>query len=297
MGDSAMITAASASAGGAAAGRKFPWLLIGWFGLLLFSLYYPVLIHMVRDWYVDDNMGHGFFVPVVSAWLVWQQRAKLLAAAYQPNLWGLAVVLLGGLLLVAGTYAVEQTVMRGSFLIALWGAVITLGGFRLLWDLAFPLFLLVFMIPLPAVIYNQITFPLQMFASQVAETVLSLLGIPVLREGNILELPSQRLSVVEACSGIRSLMSLTYLAFIYGYFFENRYWIRTVLLVLTPVIAILVNAARVTVTGLLSEYDPELAAGAFHSMEGWFMFLLALLLLVAVHRLLRRFAPLHASQS
>lgn len=280
-----------------AGARGFPWLLIAWIGLLLAVLYYPVLFQMARDWYRDDNMGHGFFVPLVSAWIIWQQRGKLLAAAYRPNLWGLGIVLLGGLLLVAGTYAVEQTVMRGSFLISLWGAVVTLGGFRLLWDLAFPLFLLVFMIPLPAVIYSQITFPLQMFASQVAETALSLLGIPVLREGNILELPSQRLSVVEACSGIRSLMSLTYLSLIYGHLFESRLWLRIVLLLLTPVIAIVVNAARVTITGLLSEYDPELAVGAFHTMEGWFMFLLALMLLVLVHRLVGRIARRYGSQS
>jgi len=279
------------------AARRFPWLLIGWVGLLLVLLYFPALRNMVLDWAHDDNMGHGFFVPFVSAWIIWQQRTKLLAASYRPNLWGLAIVLLGGLLLVAGTYAVEQTVMRGSFLISLWGAVVTLGGFRLLLDLAFPLLLLVFMIPLPAVIYNQITFPLQMFASQVAETALSLLGIPVLREGNILELPSQRLSVVEACSGIRSLMSLTYLSLIYGYLFESRLWLRAVLLVLTPGIAILVNAARVTATGLLSEYDPELAVGAFHTMEGWFMFLLALMLLVVVHRLLGRIAHRYGSQN
>lgn len=264
--------------------RPFPWLLLAWFSLLLVACFYPVIGRMVRDWYVDDDMGHGFFVPVVSAWLVWQKRAALLRAAYRPALWGLAVVALGGVLLVLGTYAVEQTVMRGSFLISLWGVVITLGGVRLLLDLAFPLFLLVFMIPLPAVIYSQITFPLQLFASQVAEIVLSLLGIPVLREGNILELPSQRLSVVEACSGIRSLMSLTYLSLIYGYMFETRMWLRTVLLALTPAIAILVNAMRVTATGLLSEYDPELAQGVFHSMEGWLMFLLALAALVAVHR-------------
>lgn len=276
--------------------RRFPWLLMGWFGLLLVLLYFPVLRNMVLDWYHDENMGHGFFVPAVSAWIIWQQRAKLLASVYRPNLWGLAIVLMGGLLLVVGTFAVEQTVMRGSFLISLWGAVITLGGFRLLVDLAFPLFLLVFMIPLPALIYNQITFPLQLFASQVAEAALSLLGIPVLREGNILELPSQRLSVVEACSGIRSLMSLTYLSLIYGYLFESRIWLRAVLLVLTPVIAIVVNAARVTVTGLLSEYDPELAAGAFHTMEGWFMFLLALMLLVVVHRLLGRIARRYGTQ-
>lgn len=267
-----------------AAGRRFPWLLVAWIAALLLACYYPVIGRMVRDWYVDDDMGHGFFVPVVSGWLVWQKRSTLLRAAYRPALWGLSIVALGGLLLVLGTYAVEQTVMRGSFLISLWGVVIMLGGVRLLLDLAFPLFLLVFMIPLPAVIYNQITFPLQLFASQVAETVLSLLGIPVLREGNILELPSQRLSVVEACSGIRSLMSLTYLSLIYGYLFESRVWLRIVLLVLTPAIAILVNAMRVTATGLLSEYDPELAQGVFHSMEGWLMFLLALAALVAVHR-------------
>ncbi len=270
----------------AAAARRFPWLLIGWVGLLLVACYYPVIGRMVRDWYIDEDMGHGFFVPAVSAWLVWQKRESLLQTHYRPNLWGIAVVVSGGVLLVLGTYAVEQTVMRGSFLISLWGAVLTLGGFRLLWDLAFPLSLLVFMIPIPAVIYSQITFPLQLFASQVAEHALSLLGVPVLREGNILELPSQRLSVVEACSGIRSLMSLTYLSLIYGYLFEARFWVRAILLALTPLIAILVNAVRVTATGLLSEYDPELAKGVFHSMEGWLMFLMALAALVAVHRIL-----------
>ena len=264
--------------------KRFPWLLIGWVGLLLAALFYPVLGRLVRDWYMDDDMGHGFFVPAVSAWIIWQRRKELLAKKYEPALEGLAVVLLGGVILVLGTYAVEQTLMRGAFLIALWGCVITLGGWRLLRDLSFPLFLLVFMIPLPAVIYNQLTFPLQLFASQVAEVALGALGIPVFREGNILELPSQRLSVVEACSGIRSLMSLTYLSLVYGYFFEPRLWLRGALLVATPAIAILVNALRVTATGLLSEYDPALAQGVFHSMEGWLMFLLALALLAGLHR-------------
>ncbi|MCX7603964.1 MAG: exosortase/archaeosortase family protein [Bryobacteraceae bacterium] len=261
-------------------------MLTAWIGLLLLACFYPVLGRMVRDWYIDEDMGHGFFVPAVSAYMIWQRRHQLLGRHYAPCLWGLAIVALGGILLVLGTYAVEQTVMRGSFLISLWGAVITLGGWRLLRDIAFPLLLLVFMIPLPAVIYNQITFPMQLFASQVAETALSLLGIPVLREGNILELPSQRLSVAEACSGIRSLMSLTYLSLVYGYFFESRLLLRLALVVLTPAIAIFVNSLRVTATGLLSEYDPELAQGAFHSMEGWLMFLFALAMLVACHRAL-----------
>ena len=264
---------------------------------MLAACFYPVIGRMVRDWYADDDMGHGFFVPAVSAWLVWQKRDSLLRTTYTPSLWGLLIVGFGGLLLVLGTYAVEQTVMRGSFLVSLWGAVITLGGFRLLLDLSVPLSLLVFMIPIPAVIYNQITFPLQLFASQVAEHALSLMGIPVLREGNILELPSQRLSVVEACSGIRSLMSLTFLSLIYGYLFESRLWLRVVLLVLTPAIAILVNALRVTATGVLSEYDPALAQGVFHSMEGWLMFLLALAALVAAHRILSWGVARHGRQA
>lgn len=280
----------------APAARRFPWLLIAWIGLLLVAGFYPVLGRMVRDWYIDEDMGHGFFVPAVSAYMIWQQRHELLARQYRPSLWGLAVVALGGMMLVLGTYAVEQTVMRGSFLVTLWGAVFTLGGWRLMRDLAYPLLLLVFMIPLPAVIYNQITFPLQLFASQVAEAALGLLGIPVLREGNILELPSQRLSVAEACSGIRSLMSLTYLSLVYGYFFEPRRWVRLVLLLVTPAIAIFVNSMRVTVTGLLSEYDPALALGAFHSMEGWLMFVLALLLLAAFHRTLILLVSRHAAK-
>lgn len=274
--------------------RRFPWLLMAWIGLLLAACYYPVLGRMIRDWYIDEDMGHGFFVPVVSAYMIWRRKEQLLSRRFAPALWGLAVVALGGLLLVLGTYAVEQTVMRGSFLVALWGAVLTLGGWPLLRELAFPMFLLVFMIPLPAVIYNQLTFPLQLFASQVAEAALSLLGVPVFREGNILELPSQRLSVVEACSGIRSLMSLTYLSLVYGYFYENRLWIRGLLLLLTPAIAILVNALRVTAAGLLSEFDPQLAQGAFHSMEGWLMFLLALAALVALHRVIGFLRARHA---
>lgn len=263
--------------------RRFPWLLIAWFGLLLAALYYPVLANMVRDWYRDEDMGHGFFVPAVSAWIIWQQRDRLLAASYRPSLWGLAVVALGGLFLFIGTLAVEQTVMRGSFLISLWGVVISLGGFRLLYDLAFPLFLLVFMIPLPAVIYNQITFPLQLFASQVAETALSLMGIPVLREGNILELPSRSLNVVEACSGVRSLLSLSFLSLVFASFFDKKVWMRPVLLAASVPIAVAANAGRVTITGLLGEWRPELAEGFFHDVSGWIIFLLALIMLAVFH--------------
>jgi len=152
--------------------------------------------------------------------------------------------------------------------------------------MAFPLFLLLFMFPLPAIIYNQITFPLQLLASSVAETILSFAGIPVLRDGNILELPSQRLSVVEACSGIRSLLSLTFLSLVYGAMFDSRPWMKWALLVGIVPIAIAANAGRVTITGFISEYDPKLTQGVYHSMEGWVLFAVAVVLLVILHRLL-----------
>jgi exosortase len=142
------------------------------------------------------------------------------------------------------------------------------------------------MIPIPAMIYARITLPLQLFASRVAETVLSLFGIPVLRDGNVLELASQRLSVVEACSGIRSLLSLSFLSLVYAYFFDSKQWMRWALLAATVPIAIAANSARVTLTGLLSEYRADLAQGFFHTAEGWVLFIVALAMLIVVHRLI-----------
>jgi exosortase len=145
------------------------------------------------------------------------------------------------------------------------------------------------MIPIPAIIYSQITFPLQMFASQVAERALDLLGVPVYREGNILELPSQKLSVVEACSGIRSLLSLSFLSLAYGFFCERRVWVRWLLFFMTVPIAVATNAGRVTATGLVSEYDPELAKGIFHTLEGIASWAVAMVVLWAFHFFITRF--------
>jgi exosortase len=253
----------------------------------LILVYWPILARLASDWMNDDDMGHGVFVPLVAGYILWQQKDKIASFNGQPQLLGLAIVLVGALQMIAATLGVELFLARTAFLVSLVGAVVTLGGMAFLKQLAFPLFLLIFMVPIPAIIYNQITFPLQLFASQVAEVVLGLIGIPVLREGNVLELPSQRLSVVEACSGIRSLLSLTFLSLVYGYFFESRTLIRCLLFAATIPIAILANAGRVTITGILSEYRPELAQGFFHSAEGWVIFMIALAMLVMTHGLIR----------
>jgi exosortase len=153
------------------------------------------------------------------------------------------------------------------------------------------------MFPLPAIIYARITLPLQLFASQVAETILGWIGIPVLRDGNVLELASQKLSVVEACSGIRSLLSLSFLSLTYAYFFDRKVWMRWVLLAATIPIAIAANAIRVTLTGVLSEIRTDLAQGFFHTLEGWVLFLVALVLLVSFHQLVNRvYARFHGKE-
>jgi len=182
----------------------------------------------------------------------------------------------------------ELFITRIGFLVALVGLLAARGGFGLVRELGFPLTLLLFMVPLPAIIYTQITFPLQLLASDLAERTLTLVGIPVLRDGNVLELPSQKLQVVEACSGIRSLLSLSFLSLVYAYFFDTKRWMRLALLVCIVPIAIAANAARVTITGLLSERDPALAQGLYHSLEGWVIFMVSLVFLVVTHQVINR---------
>jgi exosortase len=262
------------------------WASVAWFGLLTILLFAPVIRDMFKEYAKDESMGHGFFVPIVAGYMIWQRRDELAATKLRPHWSGWVLCLGGFFLLMLGTFGAEFALMRAGLMLTVYGVVLAACGppvFRLL---AFPLLLLLFMIRIPQFLYGQITFPLQILASQFAEFTLSLLGIPVLREGNVLELASQKLNVVEACSGIRSLLSLAFLSLIYGYFAESRRWIRAVLFVATIPIAIFANGIRVTITGILSEVKPEYAEGAFHTMEGWIIFMVALVGLLVLHKLL-----------
>jgi exosortase len=263
-----------------------PWLALGWFLGLLVLVYAPVLARLVQQWNNDEDMGHGFFVPVIAAYIAWQDRDKLLGRPLQPNYLGLVIVILAGIQLYIGTLGAELFLARTAFVEAVVGSVLFLGGTYALRVMAFPLLLLCFMVQLPTVIYSQITFPLQIFASQVAAFTLELLGVPVLRDGNVLELPSQKLSVVEACSGIRSLLSLTFLSLVYGYFFDRKPWMRLALFLATVPIAIVANAGRVTLTGVMSEINPELAHGSAHTASGWVIFMIALAMMVVTHQVI-----------
>jgi exosortase len=256
---------------------------------VLLWVYGGVLSSLARQWTSDDNYSHGFFVLPLALYFAWQRRDDLRNARLRPSVAGLILLSISLLVLLAGRLGAELFLTRVSLIGVIGGIILFVWGrdhFRML---AFPLAFLILMIPLPAIIFNQIAFPLQLIASRAGETVLSLSGIPVLREGNVLQLPSRSLEVAEACSGIRSLVSLLTLAIVLGYFAERRTG-RRVLIALSAVpIAILANAARVAGTGLASELvSPAAAEGFFHTFSGWLMFVVAFFGLLAVQRLISR---------
>ena len=265
---------------------------------LLFWLYMPTLAHLVGQWWQDPNFSHGFFVPLFAAFVVWQERTKLAGLTLRPSWWGLPFLGFGLSLLVVGQMGAELFLSRLSLLIVLAGLIVLFCGWSFFRALLFPWAFLLLMIPIPAIVFNQITFPLQLLASQVASTVLPWLGVPVLREGNVIVLPAMALEVADACSGIRSLMSLATLAVIYGYLMERKIAVRVLLAVASLPIAVAANSFRVVITGLLVQYwDPDKAQGFFHEFQGWLLFVASLLMLYLLHRLIRIFWPEEGAES
>jgi len=259
-------------------------------GALLAWLYAATLSHLVSQWWNDPNFSHGFFVPLFAAFVVWQERSRLAQLTPRPSWWGLPLLGLGMCVLVVGQMGAELFLSRLSLLIALAGMIVLLLGWNYFRALLFPWAFLLLMIPIPAIVFQQITFPLQLLASKVASTTLPWMGVPVLREGNVIVLPAMALEVAEACSGIRSLMSLATLAVIYGYLMEKRVGVRIFLALASVPIAVVANSLRIVGTGLLVQYwDPEKAQGFFHEFSGWLIFVVSLLMLYLLHRIVHVF--------
>ena len=254
------------------------------------AVYYRVLTKLVIDWYEIPDFSHGFLVPIFAGYLVWNKRKELEETKIAPSWSGVGVIVLGLVILVLGVYGAELFLSRVSMIIILAGLVLCFGGWRLLKELRFVLLVLLLAIPIPAILFNQITIPLQTLASKLASVLLPLAGVPVLREGNVIELPAMKLEVAEACSGIRSLMSLFTLAVFYGYFLEKTFLRRAILAMASIPIAIAANAIRILGTGLCVQYwDPDKALGFFHEFSGWVMFLVSLSCLFFVHRIMLLF--------
>lgn len=255
-------------------------------------LYAPVLNRLAEDWATDDNYSHGYLIAPLAAYFVWERRRRLASLPLRPSAVGLPVVALGLLMLLAGLLGAELFLPRASLVVVLAGAVLFVAGWQACRVLALPIAFLLLMIPIPALIFNQVAFPLQLLASRVGETVLSSLNIPVLREGNVIVLAHTSLEVAEACSGIRSLISLLTLGIVYGYFMDPRAWVRVLIVVSAIPVAIIANGARVAGTGMAAQWiGVEAAQGFFHEFSGWIVFLFAFIMILILQRLIVRFAP------
>jgi exosortase len=289
-----------------------------------------VLLKLGGDWWNDENYSHGLLIPFVIGYILWLERKRLSEAGTRPAAWWGAIgVGFSLLLLWAGTAGAELFAQRVSLVVILASVAVYFWGFRLLRLIAVPLSLLILSIPIPQIIFNRIAFPLQLFASRCAVAAMSFFSIPVLRQGNIIELmplgssEPKRLAVVEACSGIRSLMTLVTLAVVYAYFTKPKsdrgngsddemrtrrprsrhkgvaflktftFWRSLMLVVAAVPIAILTNALRVSGTGILAHYyGTRVADGFFHSFSGWVIYVAAAVLLFATGWVLDRFARL-----
>jgi exosortase D (VPLPA-CTERM-specific) len=262
----------------------------GWSLLLLFVwLYYSILYNLALQWIKDPNFQHGWFVPAFSLYVLWQERKRLKQIPAAPSWTGLLLVVFALVVLVLGILGVELFTSRASLLFLVAGLIILLQGWQFFRAILFPWAFLILMIPLPNLILQKFTFPLQLLASKLATGMLQVAGVPVLREGNMIVLAAMPLDVAEACSGIRSLLSLVTLAIIYGYLMEKRHWVRVALACAAVPIAVFANSFRIFVTGLLVQYwDPDKAEGFFHAFQGWLIFVVSLVLLFAVHQVINR---------
>lgn len=264
------------------------WLQVSILGLLIVVLYYGIVIRLAGQWISDPNYSHGFIVPLFCAWVLWRDRRRIAKIPAEPNWFGLVIILGGVGLLVLGVLGAENFLSRTSLLFVAAGMAIQFRGWRFFRAILFPWAVLFLAIPIPVLIFNKIAFPLQFFASKLASGLLALFGVPVLREGNVIYLPSLTLDVVEACSGLRSLVSLITLAVFYAYLFEKRNLLRVLVILSAIPIAVIANGFRIMGSGMLGEYwNPDKAEGFFHLFSGWLIFVVSLCLLFLFHSLLQ----------
>ncbi len=266
-----------------------PWWQAGVLGIIIILMYLPVFSDLVRDWYTDDNYSHGFLIIPISAWLIWKKREVLRNTPIEMSKWGLAVILGSLLLFLGGTAGMEYFTVRVSLVFLLFGLTLYLAGWRFVREIWFAFFFLLFMIPLPYVIYYSATFPLQLVGSKVAAGLLSLMGIPHMRQGNVIHLPDNySLEVAEACSGLRSLVTLLALGALLAYWTQNRAWKAVTLFAATVPIAIAANIFRICVTAVGAYgVSREIAEGTIHELSGTIVFMFSLVCLLILSSVLR----------
>jgi len=260
-------------------------------GVLLVIAFWPILVGIYQSWFDDRAyMEHGILVIPAAAYMAWTKKEKLKTIPRQPSGWGVLLLLCGAIQALLGLVAQWIWVGRMAFLVSLVGYFAAVFGWRIIRELMYPLCTLLLMITPPTFLFERLTLSLQLLASRLGEICLEALGYSVLREGNILEMVGIKLSVEEACSGIRSLVAIFFMCVLYNYFFVQGRPMKTLLLVLAIPVAILGNAVRIVATGVASQYNPALVSGAAHEAFGYVSVVAAALGVIALHLMMQSIA-------
>ena len=263
------------------------YILFGLVGLSFLLLYYPVFFKLIQDWENDADYSHGYFIPFIAGYMVWVLKDELQRIEWTPNNWGLLLIFLGLAQLIVAWVGSEYFLQGTSMILVLLGIVLFMLGTQAAKKLLLPIAYLIFMIPLPAILWNQAAFPLALFASKVSSNLIQGIGISVLREGNILTLPNITLQVAEACSGLRSLVTLLALSAVLAFMSQHDRGKKWILFLSAVPVALACNIFRLTGTAVLARYfGAPVAHGFIHEFSGWVVFVLGLLLLLGVHFLL-----------
>ncbi len=245
-----------------------PFILAAVLGLGVVLIYLPVLLNLVNRLAGDEDYSYGLLLPLVSAYIIYLKWPQIRGYHWEPSWWGVPGVILGFILLTAGKLIADPYSQPFSFIVVITGLLLLLGGWGIIRMLSFPLVLLVLMLPLPGIVTNFLTFPLQLISSRLAAGFLQTLGIPLVLQGNVLDLGVRQLQVASACSGLRYILALLALGIIFCYFYQRRFWKAAVLILALVPAAILANATRVAAMGLF----PALQEGFLHSFSGWLIF-------------------------
>lgn len=263
------------------------WYVAAYF-VVVGLVYFDVISQMVHVWSVNDDYSHGFLVPLVSGYFFWMAREKIFRTEANPANWGLIIVAFGVLQLLLGSLASEYFTQRTSLVVVLAGTVIFAMGWQAFVAMRLPILYLLLMVPIPAIVYDTLTIPLKLFVAKVSVKGLIMLGYPVMREGNIIILPNVTLEVADACSGLRSLMSLVALSVAFAFLFQKKAWKQWVLIFSALPVAVFTNIMRVFVTGILAKHYGRVAAeGFFHEFAGFAVFFVAMVLMALIAALLK----------